>query len=231
MIGPSPQRPSVLVDISLHEAGLWTAMVSYSWRILTLSIVISLLTALLVYAALQLMIVRPLRRITESVVAFRRRPEDASAALPHLARSDELGLVQMELRRMQQGLRAAFAQKTRLAALGSAVSKINHDLRNLLANAMLLSDRLEQSQDPEVRHVAPRLVEAMDRAARLCSRDAELRPRRGGRAQEDALCARAADRRGRPGGGRTRPEPASTGATRRAPTSCCTPIATSCSGC
>ena len=34
---------------------------------------------------------------------------------------------------------------------------------------MLLSDRLEQSQDPEVRHVAPRLVEAMDRAARLCS--------------------------------------------------------------
>ncbi len=169
VIGPSPQRPSVLVDISLHEAGLWTAMVSYSWRILTLSIVISLLTALLVYAALQLMIVRPLRRITESVVAFRRRPEDASAALPESARSDELGLVQMELRRMQQGLQAALAQKTRLAALGSAVSKINHDLRNLLANAMLLSDRLEQSQDPEVRHVTPRLVESMDRAARLCA--------------------------------------------------------------
>ena len=62
----------------------------------------------------------------------------------------------------------ALAQKTRLAALGAAVSKINHDLRNLLANAMLLSDRLEQSQDPEVRRVAPRLVEAMDRAARLC---------------------------------------------------------------
>jgi signal transduction histidine kinase len=70
---------------------------------------------------------------------------------------------------MQEGLRVALAQKTRLAALGGAVSKINHDLRNLLANAMLLSDRLEQSRDPEVRHVAPRLVEAMDRAARLCS--------------------------------------------------------------
>jgi signal transduction histidine kinase len=70
---------------------------------------------------------------------------------------------------MQEGLRTALAQKTRLAALGAAVSKINHDLRNLLANAILLSDRLEQSQDPEVRHVAPRLVESMDRAARLCS--------------------------------------------------------------
>jgi signal transduction histidine kinase len=169
VIGPSPQRPSVLVDISLREAGLWDAMVSYSWRILTLSIVISLLTAFLVYAALQLMIVRPLRRITESVVAFRRRPEDAGAALPESTRGDEIGLVQMELRRMQQGLRAALAQKTRLAALGGAVSKINHDLRNLLANAMLLSDRLEQSQDPEVRRVTPRLVESMDRAARLCA--------------------------------------------------------------
>ena len=169
VIGPSPQRPAVLVDISLREAGLWTAMVSYSWRILTLSIVISLLTALLVYAALQGMIVRPLRRITESIIAFRGRPEDASAALPESDRGDEIGLVQMELRRMQEGLRAALAQKTRLAALGGAVSKINHDLRNLLATAILLSDRLEQSQDPEVRHVAPRLVEAMDRAARLCA--------------------------------------------------------------
>jgi signal transduction histidine kinase len=169
VIGPSPQRRAVLVDISLSEQGLWNAMANYSWRILTLSIVISLITALLVYAALQLTIVRPLRRITASVVAFRARPEDPEAALPPSTRGDEIGVVQTELARMQEGLRTALAQKTRLAALGGAVSKINHDLRNLLANAMLLSDRLEQSQDPEVRRVAPRLVEAMDRAARLCA--------------------------------------------------------------
>jgi signal transduction histidine kinase len=169
VIGPSPQRPAVLVDISLREQALWNAMVNYSWRILTLSIVISLITAVLVYTALQFMMVRPLRRITDSVIAFRRRPEDASAGLPASDRGDEIGLVQTELSRMQEGLRTALAQKTRLAALGAAVSKINHDLRNLLANAILLSDRLEQSQDPEVRHVSPRLVESMDRAARLCS--------------------------------------------------------------
>jgi signal transduction histidine kinase len=169
VIGPSPQRPAVLVDISLSERGLWNAMVNYSWRILTLSIVISLITAVLVYAALQLTIVRPLRRITASVMAFRARPEDPSAALEPSTRRDEIGLVQTELARMQEALRTALAQKTRLAALGAAVSKINHVLRNLLANAMLLSDRLEQSQDPEVRHVAPRLVESMDRAARLCA--------------------------------------------------------------
>jgi signal transduction histidine kinase len=184
VIGPSPQRPAVLVDISLREEALWNAMINYSWRILTLSIVISLVTGLLVYAALQLAMVRPLRRITASIMAFRARPEDPDAALPPTGRSDEIGLVQTELSRMQEGLRAALAQKTRLAALGGAVSKINHDLRNLLANAMLLSDRLEQSQDPEVRHVAPRLVEAMDRAARLCAetlsfaRAEVVRPRR-----------------------------------------------------
>jgi signal transduction histidine kinase len=169
VIGGSPARPAVLVDISLREQGMWQAMVGYSWRILTLSIVISLVTALLVFAALQLMIVRPLRRITDSVMAFRARPEDASVNLPSSARRDEIGLVQTELSRMQRALRTALAQKTRLAALGTAVSKINHDLRNILASAMVVSDRLDQSQDPEVRHVTPRLLEALDRAARLCS--------------------------------------------------------------
>ena len=82
---------------------------------------------------------------------------------------DEIGLVQTEISRMQRALRAALAHKTRLAALGTAVSKINHDLRNILASAMVVSDRLDQSQDPEVRHVTPRLLEALDRAARLCS--------------------------------------------------------------
>ena len=169
VMGSSSQRPELLVDISLRERGLWNAMVNYSWRILNLSIVISLMTALLVYASLQLLIVGPLRRSTESIIAFRRRPEDPSVDLSRSERGDEIGLVQNELSEMQQGLRASLAQKTRLAALGSAVGKINHDLRNLLANAMLLSDRLDQSEDPDVRHVTPRLVEAMDRAAKLCS--------------------------------------------------------------
>jgi signal transduction histidine kinase len=169
VFGTSPQRQDVLVDVSLREEPLWRAMVDYSWRILNLSVVISLLTAFLVYGTLQLLIVRPLRRITESVIAFRDRPEDTGVDLPLTRRSDEIGLVQNELGRMQGDLRAALAQKTRLAALGAAVGKINHDLRNLLASAMLLSDRLDQSQDPDVRRVTPRLVEAMDRAAKLCS--------------------------------------------------------------
>ena len=169
VLAPSPQDPGLLVDISMRERAMWNAMVDYSWRILNLSIVLSLLTACLVYLSLHLLMVLPLRRITESISAFRNRPEDASTSLKGSARHDEIGVVQTELVDMQSGLRQALAQKTRLAALGTAVSKINHDLRNLLANAMLLSDSLDVSQDPKVKQIAPRLVESMERAAKLCS--------------------------------------------------------------
>ncbi len=169
VMAPSPQDPQLLVDISMREQALWNAMVDYSQRIFNLSIGLSLLTALLVYLSLQLLMVLPLRRITESVMAFRSRPEDTSIALQGSTRSDEIGLVQTELANMQKGLRHALSQKTRLAALGTAVTKINHDLRNLLANAMLLSDSLDVSQDPKVKQIAPRLVESMERAAKLCS--------------------------------------------------------------
>lgn len=169
VIGPSPMEPVTLVDIRFTEDALWRAMVDYSGRILNLSIVLSLMVAVLLYISLQRMMVLPLQRITGSVMAFRRNPEDPSADLPTPARSDEIGVVQAELGRMQRDLRASLAQKTRLAALGAAVTRINHDLRNILASAIILSDRLEQSQDPEVRDVAPRIVQAMDRAARLCS--------------------------------------------------------------
>ena len=168
-MAPSPQDPGLLVDVSMREQALWNAMVDYSWRILNLSVVLSLLTALMVYLSLQLLMVLPLRRITESVMAFRSRPEDTGIALKSSARRDEIGVVQTELANMQSGLRQALAQKTRLAALGAAVGKINHDLRNLLANAMLLSDSLDVSQDPKVKQIAPRLVESMERAAKLCS--------------------------------------------------------------
>jgi len=168
-LGPSPQDPGLLVDISMRERALWNSMVDYSWRIFNLSIVLSLLTALMVYLSLQLLMVRPLRRITESVIAFRDQPEHTDIALKSSTRRDEIGVVQTELANMQAGLRQALAQKTRLAALGAAVSKINHDLRNLLANAMLLSDSLDISQDPKVKQIAPRLVESMERAAKLCS--------------------------------------------------------------
>ena len=144
-------------------------MYEYSWRILNLSVVISVITATLMFVALRWMMVRPLENLTRSLIAFRRAPEDRSSDLTDLGRRDEIGVAQREMAAMKEGLRAALRQRTRLATLGTAVNKISHDLRNMLATATLISDRLVESQDPEVRRIAPTLVRAIDRAATLCS--------------------------------------------------------------
>lgn len=169
VLGPAPQEPGMLVDAIFDEAPMRADMYDYAGRILNLSIAISLITAGLVFLSLQWLMVRPMRRITESMVAFRKAPEDAAPGIVPSERDDEIGIAQRELADMQSELRIALKQKTRLAALGTAVSKINHDLRNLLATAQLVSDRLGGSDDPEVRRVAPILVRTIDRAIELCT--------------------------------------------------------------
>jgi signal transduction histidine kinase len=85
------------------------------------------------------------------------------------AREDEVGLAERELAAMQQTVRHALRQRERLAALGTAVIKINHDLRNILSTARLMSDGLADVEVPEVRRVTPRLLAAIDRAVALCT--------------------------------------------------------------
>ena len=169
VIGISPKAMDVVVEVTLDEAPMRKAMLNFSGRILQLSIVISLLTAGLVYISLLWLMVQPLRRITNSMVRFREDPEDDTRLLPPTKRSDEIGVALRELAMMKAEVRAAFKQKNRLATLGAAVAKINHDLRNSLSTAMLVSDRLADIDDPEVKKVTPRLYTAIDEAVALCS--------------------------------------------------------------
>ena len=170
VIGPSPREPDTLLEVVLEERPLRDAMLRYSWRILALSLIISFMTAGLVFLSLQWLMVRPMRQITDSIIRFRSAPEDPATGIPPGARSDEIGLAQRELAAMQRDLRRALHQKTRLAALGTAVAKINHDLKNTLATAVLASDRLATIDDPEVQRLSPRLLAAIDRAVALCGR-------------------------------------------------------------
>lgn len=169
VIGISPKAMDVVVEVTLDEAPMRAAMLDFSGRILQLSIVISLLTAGLVYYSLLWLMVRPLRRITRSMVRFREDPEDDTRQFSPSTRNDEIGVALRELALMKEDVRAAFTQKNRLATLGAAVAKINHDLRNSLSTAMLVSDRLADIDDPEVKKVTPRLYKAIDKAVVLCS--------------------------------------------------------------
>lgn len=160
--------PAAIIEIILDEAPLRTEMIGFGWRIFLLSLVISFVTATLVYFSLQFFLVRPMRRITAKMVEFSQNPEDRRRIIVPSNRRDEIGTAERELAGMQRGLRAALAQKAHLAALGTAVAKINHDLRGILTSALLVSDRLETVDDPEVRRLAPTLVQSIERAAALC---------------------------------------------------------------
>lgn len=168
LMGMSPRDPEAYVELVLDEAPLRAGMVDYSNRILGLSIVISLFTAGLVFLSLRRMLVVPMTRLTEKMVAFRENPEDGDTIIRPSGRSDEIGVAQRQLHDMQIALRGALKQKERLAALGTGITKINHDLRNILSTAALLSERLGLSDDPEVKRTTPRLLESIDRAVELC---------------------------------------------------------------
>jgi len=184
VLGSIGDDPDDLVEIVMPEAPLKAAMYAYALNILWVSILISLGTAALVYFALSRLLVRPMMNITRNMVHFRQDPEDTSRIIVPSGRQDEIGTAEHELSEMQRQLSGVLLQKTRLAQLGLAVSKINHDLRGMLANAQLLSDRLTAIPDPTVQRFAPKLIASLDRAINFCNdtlrfgRAEEAAPRR-----------------------------------------------------
>ena len=172
--GVSPHDPGVVVEVVLDEAPLRREMLTYSRGIGGLSIVISVIAGALVYVTLRGWIVRPLMRLTSSMIRFRQNPTDQTSLLRPSRRIDEVGTAERELAAMQAQLVAALGQRAHLVAVGEAVTRINHDLRNILSSAQLVADRLDASADPAVQRSAPRLVAAIDRAVALCSRVLEF---------------------------------------------------------
>ena len=184
VVGRNSDDPNDLIEIVIPEAPLRAAMVDYGLNILGLSVFISALTAALVYFSLNRMLVQPLKKITNNMLSFSADPEDQSRIMVPSGRMDEIGVAERELAQMQKELSGLLAQKNRLAQLGLAVSKINHDLRNMLANAQLISDRLVDIPDPTVQRFVPKLIASLDRAISFCNsslqfgRASEAAPRR-----------------------------------------------------
>src|SRR5215471_12475514 len=157
------------IVVVANEEPIRTALFVFSTRVLALSIFVSALTSLLVFVSLYLILVRPMQRMTAAMIDFRNNPEDPTRILHPTTRRDEIGTAERELSTLQHELYGFLQQKTRLAALGLAVAKIQHDLRNILSSAQIASDRLADSEDPVVKRVTPRLVDALDRAIALAT--------------------------------------------------------------
>jgi signal transduction histidine kinase len=156
------------VELVIDEAPLRRAMLTFSVNILLLSLLISGLTAVAVYLALNWMIVGPIRRLAANVMEFEADPENPRNIIEPTQRADEIGEAERALARMQMTLADELRTKKHLAELGLAVSKINHDLRNMLAAAQLMSDRLVDTRDAKIKRFAPRLIATLGRAIDFC---------------------------------------------------------------
>ncbi|MEL6258094.1 MAG: HAMP domain-containing sensor histidine kinase [Pseudomonadota bacterium] len=173
MIRATGSNDARVIEVLVPEEPLRDYLYAFSWRILGLSLLISILAGALVFGVLFYQVVRPVQRLTKSVIDFRKDPGRFKRRLPPLDRRDEIGQAQTALAGMEEAVSETIRQRERLAQLGEAIAKINHDLRNSLAAAQLTSESLARSEDPRVKRAAPRLERALERAITLAQQTLE----------------------------------------------------------
>ena len=163
----SPVAGQDVLELIIPEDKLRNAMRGHFKNIFWLSVLIALITGLLIYLAMLALIVRPIEKLAKGLSDFRQDPEKRQSNLKPTNRKDEVGQLEREFHDMKQSVRASFKQRERLATLGLAMAKINHDLRNVLTSASLVSDRLASDQDERISKMGSRLTRAIDRGVKL----------------------------------------------------------------
>ena len=156
------------IEFAFDESTLVQSLRRVSYNFLTISLTIAAVVTCVLWSALWRMVLQPVRRLTSNIIAFGESPQDASRVIEPTGRGNEIGRAETALAVMQGSLAHELAQGKRLAELGMAVARINHDLRNILSAAQLISDRLATIPDPLAQRLAPRLVATLDRAIQFC---------------------------------------------------------------
>ncbi|WP_036789411.1 sensor histidine kinase [Pleomorphomonas koreensis] len=156
------------IEVVFAETALRDELLHFAARLLIVSFLISAFVGVLVFFSIQYLMVIPMRRLGRAIYQWSQAPESDEHLVRYRGRTDEIGRAEFAVAAMQQRIQELFKQQKRLVELGLAVSKINHDLRNLLASAQLISDRLTAIPDPAVQRFAPKLVAAIDRAINYC---------------------------------------------------------------
>lgn len=165
IVGVPPGAGDVVVEVLMPDGPLRADMLIYSRNLLALSLIIAGVTAVVIYVFAEGLLITPIRRLTGNLLAFRQNPENGTLIItPDPGRSDEIAVLQEALAQTQSELFSMLRQRRHLADLGLAVAKINHDLRNMLTSAQLLSDQVATLDDPKVQRLAPRLVTTLDKA-------------------------------------------------------------------
>ncbi|MBT9384888.1 HAMP domain-containing histidine kinase [Pseudooceanicola sp. CBS1P-1] len=168
VIGNPVREAGLLIEVTMPSGPLRTAMIDYGRNMFLISAIFSVFTALLLFVAVRSFILEPMKRFIGEMRAYTEDPEDARRVIEPKASVRDLRDAEEALLDLETQLSASLKQKERLAQLGSAVAKISHDLRNILTSAQLFTDRLEVSEDPAVKRLAPKVVNSITRAVNLC---------------------------------------------------------------
>jgi len=167
VLSNSPVEGQDVLEMIVPKGKLQWAMRDYFERIAWLSLIIAIITGVLIYCAMLALIIRPVEHLAKDLADFRDDPQKRRDKGHPGNRRDEIGQLQREFYDMKQSVRASFKQRERLATLGLAVAKINHDLRNVLTSAQLVSDRISMNKDERVANMGERLTRAIDRGVKL----------------------------------------------------------------
>ena len=130
-VGSSAPPDEAAIELTFDETPLIEALWRVSRNFLNISLTIAAVVTCVLLAALWSMVLRPVRRLTSNIIAFGESPQDASRVIAPTGRRNEIGRAETALAVMQRSLAHELAQRKRLAELGMAVARINHDLRNI----------------------------------------------------------------------------------------------------
>ena len=164
VFGPIGGDPDMQIDLVFEDSQLRHDMLIYGRNVFLLSVLISFITAGLLFFSINRLLLRPVQRVTDNMQAFSEDPENPNNIIVPVPAIDELTAAEGHLAAMQTRLQQTLKEQRHLADLGLAVSKINHDMRNILTSAQLMSDRLATIDDPMVKRFAPKLLRTIDRA-------------------------------------------------------------------
>lgn len=164
IVGEEIGQQERIIEILMSEAPLRAGLLAFSRNLFFLSLILAIITSVVLYVLVSRILIAPIRRLTANMVSYRQAPENAALIVSPTPRRDEIGIMEQELAAMETDIFSMLRQRKHLADLGLAVAKINHDLRNTLTSAQLLSDQVATLDDPKVQRLAPRLVQSMDRA-------------------------------------------------------------------
>ncbi|MEM7071035.1 MAG: HAMP domain-containing sensor histidine kinase [Pseudomonadota bacterium] len=160
---------NVKITAQVHVGVFLEAFYRYINSFLILLALLALIVAIGMFCFAHFMLIIPIQRLSKIMGVFEKMGENASVIVPQSKRRDEIGELESNFHKLQTSFVSINRRQRKLAMLGGAIARVNHDLRSIFATAHFLTQTLEQSSDKKVRQLAPTITSSLNRAVDLCA--------------------------------------------------------------